>query len=183
MDDAVALVRVLAEPARMKVFAALVLGANYTAHAAELAGVTVREAASAVHRLAEAGLVEITGERLVAKPEVFQKVARRNAAPRPADDLGYVDPKAAGVIGTFIRDGQVLRLPAQRGRRLVVLEEVAQAFEPGVDYPEATVNEVLTHIVDGGTVDHVTLRRYLVDEHLLRRQGGIYRRSGGRVDV
>lgn len=181
--DAAALVRVLAEPVRVKVFAALVLGANYTAHAAELAEVTVREAASAVYRLAEVGLVEITGERLVAKPEVFQRVVRSSAAPRPVDDLGYVDPKAAGVIGTFIRDGHLLRLPAQRSRRMLVLEEVAQAFEPGVDYSEARVNEVLTDMVDGGTVDHVSLRRYLVDEHLLRRQNGIYRRSGGRVDV
>jgi hypothetical protein len=29
----------------------------------------------------------------------------------------------------------------------------------------------------------VSLRRYLIDEDLLRREGGIYRRSGGWTDV
>jgi hypothetical protein len=182
--DAAALVRVLAEPVRMKVFAAAVLGADSTAYAAELAGVTVREAAAAVHRLVAAGVVEIVGERLVARPEVFAELAREHAAPRPAvEDHGYTDPKVASAVGTFVRDGRLVGLPAQRGRRLHVLEHVAQSFEPGVDYPEIRVNEILAGLAEGGTVDHVTLRRYLVDEQLLRRSEGVYRRSGGPVDV
>ena len=181
--DATALVRVLAEPVRMKVFAALVLGADTTAHAAEYAGVTPREAAAAVHRLAEAGLVELAGERIVARTEVLTDIARQAAQPKPVDDHGYTDPKVAGVVGTFVRDGHLIGLPAQRGRRIVVLEHLAQSFEPGVDYPEAQVNAVLAELAEGGAVDHVTLRRYLVDEQLLRREQGVYRRSGGRVDV
>ena len=182
--DATAVVRVLAEPVRMKVFAALVLGADTTAHAAEYAGVTPREAAVAVHRLAEAGLVESTGERVVARTEVLAEIARHAAPPpKPVDDHGYTDPKVAGVVGTFVRDGHLIGLPAQRGRRVVVLEHLAQSFEPGVDYPEAQVNAVLAELAEGGAVDHVTLRRYLVDEQLLRREQGVYRRSGGRVDV
>jgi hypothetical protein len=31
--------------------------------------------------------------------------------------------------------------------------------------------------------DHAALRRYLVDEGFLDREAGLYRRSGGRVDV
>jgi hypothetical protein len=181
--DAAALVRVLAEPIRMKVFAAAVLGADSTAVAAELAGVTVREAAAAVHRLAEAGLIEVAGERLVARTEVFAELARQGATPKPVEDHGYTDPKVAAAVGTFVRDGRLVGLPAQRGKRLLVLEHLAQLFEPGVDYPETRVNEILADFADGGKVDHVTLRRYLVDEELLRRGDGIYRRSGGRVDV
>jgi hypothetical protein len=82
-----------------------------------------------------------------------------------------------------VRDGHLVGLPAQRGRRVVVLEHLAQSFEPGVDYPEKEVNAVLAEFAEGGAVDHVTLRRYLVDEQLLRREQGVYRRSGGRVDV
>ncbi|HEV3358814.1 MAG TPA: DUF2087 domain-containing protein [Pseudonocardiaceae bacterium] len=181
--DAAALVRVLAEPVRMKVFAAAVLGADSTAYAAELAGITVREAAAAVHRLAEAGVAEIVGERLVARTEVFAELARQSAAPRPVEDHGYTDPKVASAVGTFVRDGRLVGLPAQRGRRLHVLEHLAQSFEPGVDYPETRVNEILAGLAEGGSVDHVTLRRYLVDEELLRRSDGVYRRSGGPVDV
>jgi hypothetical protein len=181
--DATALVRVLAEPVRMKVFAAFVLGAENTAQAAQFAGVSAREAAAAVHRLAEAGVVESAGERIVARTEVFAQIARQAAPPKPADDHGYTDPKIANVVGTFVRDGHLVGLPAQRGRRVVVLEHLAQSFEPGVDYPEKDVNAVLAGLAEGGAVDHVTLRRYLIDEQLLRRENGVYRRSGGRVDV
>ena len=181
--DATALVRVLAEPVRMKVFAALVLGAESTAQAAQFAGVSAREAAVAVHRLAEAGLVESVGERTVARTEVFADIARAAAAPKPQDDHGYTDPTVANVVGTFVRDGHLIGMPAQRARRVVVLEHLAQSFEPGVDYPETEVNTVLAGLAEGGPVDHVTLRRYLVDEQLLRRDQGVYRRSGGRVDV
>lgn len=181
--DATALVRVLAEPVRMKVFAAAVLGADSTAQAAQFAGVTPREAAAALHRLTEAGLVETTGERLVVRTEAFAEIARQAAPPTPAEDHGYTDPKVANVVGTFVRGGRLLGLPAQQSRRSIVLEHVAQSFEPGVDYPETAVNAMLAELAEGGAVDHVTLRRYLVDEQLLRREDGIYRRCGGPVDV
>ena len=181
--DATALVRVLAEPVRMKVFAAFVLGARSTAQAAQFAGVSAREAAVAVHRLAEAGLVDTASEPVTVRTEMFADIARQAAPPKPVDDHGYTDPKVANVVGTFLRDGHLVGLPAQRARRVVVLEHLAQSFEPGVDYPETEVNAVLAGLAEGGPVDHVTLRRYLIDEQLLRRDQGVYRRSGGRVDV
>ena len=66
---------------------------------------------------------------------------------------------------------------------LIVLEHVVQSFEPGVDYPEPEVNAMLTEWTAGSGVDHVTVRRYLIDEDLLRRVDSVYRRSGGWTDV
>jgi len=68
-------------------------------------------------------------------------------------------------------------MPAKRSRRLLLLEEVAQAFEPGVRYPESEVNRLLGAMFS----DHAALRRYLVDEELLARADGQYWRSGGPV--
>jgi hypothetical protein len=62
----------------------------------------------------------------------------------------------------------------------LLLDRVAQAFEPGRRYNEAAVNEILKTLYD----DHVTPRRYLVDEELMSRTpDGIYWRSGGSVSV
>ncbi|HEV2781410.1 MAG TPA: DUF2087 domain-containing protein [Actinophytocola sp.] len=94
-----------------------------------------------------------------------------------------VDPKIAAVLRTFVPDGRLIRLPAKRGRRRVVLEHVVQSFEPGRRFPEREVDAVLRAWCAGGEVDHVTLRRYLVDEGLLSRDHGVYWRSGGWVDV
>lgn len=80
----------------------------------------------------------------------------------------------------FVRDGRISAMPAKHSLRLLLLDLVAQAFEPGRRYPEIAVNEILKGLYD----DHVTLRRYLVDEELLSRTpGGTYWRSGGTVPV
>ena len=71
-------------------------------------------------------------------------------------------------------------IPAKRAARLLLLDQVAQAFEPGRRYPELAVNEILKALY----YDHAALRRYLVDEGLLSRTpDGIYWRSGGTVPV
>src|SRR5579863_10090656 len=80
----------------------------------------------------------------------------------------------------FVRDGRISAMPAKRAARLLLLDRVAQAFEPGRRYPELAVNEVLKALYS----DHAALRRYLVDEELLSRTpDGTYWRSGGTVPV
>jgi hypothetical protein len=89
-----------------------------------------------------------------------------------------VDPP--DLLRPFIRDGRITALPAKRTRRRLLLDHVAQAFEPGRRYPEKAVDEILKAVVD----DHCTLRRYLVDEAFLSRTAaGIYWRIGGTVDA
>jgi hypothetical protein len=82
-----------------------------------------------------------------------------------------------GKLRGFIRDGRIEAMPARRSRRLLLLNEVAQVFEPGVRYPEGEVNRVLRVMFS----DYAALRRYLVDEQLMERADGQYWRIGGRV--
>ena len=83
-------------------------------------------------------------------------------------------------LRAFIRDGRITAMPAKRTRRRQLLDEVAQAIEPGRRYPEPVVNEILRSVFD----DYCTLRRYLVDEAFLSRTAaGTYWRAGGTVDV
>ena len=80
----------------------------------------------------------------------------------------------------YVRGGRISVIPARRAPRLLLLDQVAQAFEPGLRYSELAVNEILKSVYD----DHATLRRYLVDEELLSRTpDGTYWRSGGTVSV
>jgi hypothetical protein len=74
-------------------------------------------------------------------------------------------------------DGRLITVPAKRAKRLVVLDHLAQLFEPGERYPEPEVNRRLRAVHD----DVAMLRRYLVDEGFLDRAGGEYWRSGGTV--
>jgi hypothetical protein len=82
------------------------------------------------------------------------------------------------VLRTFFdADGRLTVVPAKRAKRLLVLDHLAQRFEPGERYAEHEVNNRLREVHD----DVVALRRYLVDEGFLSREAGIYWRSGGTV--
>jgi hypothetical protein len=108
---------------------------------------------------------------------------------RPAGAAAPPGPQgaslAAGLLNSetqlsaFVRDGRITAMPARPAKRRLLLDCVAQAFEPGHRYPEAAVDDVLKALCD----DHVALRRYLVDEGFLSRQAGVYWRSGGTVDI
>jgi hypothetical protein len=88
-------------------------------------------------------------------------------------------PAEQSVLDRFFRDGRLALMPTRRAKRLVVLDEVAQRFELGRTYPEHQVNALLAPIHP----DVAALRRYLVDEQFLTREGGVYWRSGGTVDL
>jgi hypothetical protein len=82
------------------------------------------------------------------------------------------DPK----LNVFLNGGQVA-MPARHARRRLLLDVIAQAFEPGVRYDERRVSLFLGAIHS----DYAALRRYLVDEQFLSRADGEYWRSGGTV--
>jgi hypothetical protein len=85
----------------------------------------------------------------------------------------------AAVVGRFIKNGRLVIMPSKRSKLRLVLDHIAQDFEPGRNYPEPEVNEVLERYHD----DYAALRRYLVDEEFLTREGGVYWRTGGTVEV
>jgi hypothetical protein len=72
----------------------------------------------------------------------------------------------------FDEDGRLRTIPAQRKKRLIVLERLSEEFERGREYSEREVNLVLADFHD----DFCTLRREMVDEHLMSREDGRYRR-------
>jgi hypothetical protein len=61
----------------------------------------------------------------------------------------------------------------------VLLDFLANRFEPGRRYRESEVNDLLGRLYP----DYATLRRYLVDEQFLERRLGVYWRAGGTFDT
>jgi len=176
------LVGLLAGPARMRAFAAVVLGASTREEIAERTGLTARQVAVALRRLRDGGLVGTDQDRLVARLDVFTEAMKEYARTlAPAAEAGSDDtsPARAAVLRAFLVDGRLVSIPAARSKRRVILEHLAMAFEPGVRYPEREVNAVLR----AWHPDHAALRRYLVDEELMARAGGVYWRIGGPVPM
>jgi hypothetical protein len=87
---------------------------------------------------------------------------------------------AARIVANFSRaDGSLHTIPSRQSKLVVVLDRIAQEFEPGRHYAEQEVVTILLRFHH----DHAALRRYLVDEGFLSRRDGLYWRTGGTVDV
>jgi hypothetical protein len=179
--DAGMLTGLLADDTRRRVVAALVLGADDVESLRRATGLELADAVRAVQRLVGAGLVERAGDRLVLLAGAFQVAARAEAQRRATepDELPGVPTDDVRVLRAFLRDGRLTHIPAQRAKRLVVLEHLAQEFEPGRRYSEKMVNLILGRY----HADTAALRRYLVDDGFLDRDHGEYWRSGGRVNL
>lgn len=157
----------------------MVLGAGTVSEVAAATGRDPRVISAAIRRLTAGGLVSAQGGRPVPDTAAFKQAVRDAAPSQPVAQPLDPDPAKAAVLRAFIRHGMLTALPAAHGKRRVVLEHIAAAFEPGVRYPERTVDAVLRAWYD----DHATLRRYLVDEQLLAREAGVYWRIGGPVPI
>ena len=84
------------------------------------------------------------------------------------------------VLRNFLAaDGRLTTIPTKHSKLLVVLDHLAQTFEPGRTYPEAEVNDVLQRFHP----DYAALRRYLVENGFLTREDNVYWRSGGTFEV
>ncbi|MFR9676744.1 DUF2087 domain-containing protein [Streptomyces sp. TR06-5] len=173
------IVGLLAEPARLRTFSAVVLGSSTPSAIARAAGLSSKETAAALRRLHEGGLVEYLDGAVRARPDHLKEVVRTAAAAEasgsPGVDHGTGDTRLEALLRTFLReDGEGLRaLPRQFGRRREVLRHVAErSFRAGAAYSEREVNEILRGWCTGASVDHVTVRRYLVDHGVMRRKDG-----------
>jgi hypothetical protein len=183
MDDSAAAAldafALLADASRVRVVAALVLGARTTDDVVAATGLTSRDALEALSRLEAGALVRRDGSAWVFDVRRLSDLAREARPKQAPEKHGDAPADVVQVLRRFLPNGRLLSMPAQRSRRLVVLDHIAGAFELGVRYPERDVNVILGGFDD----DWATLRRYLVDDGFLTREAGIYWRSGGTVRV
>jgi excisionase family DNA binding protein len=76
------------------------------------------------------------------------------------------------VIGRFMKKGRFETLPVQYKRRKYILEYMLRQFELNRLYSEKEVNEIISRFHD----DYCRVRREFVDEKMMNRKDGKYRR-------
>ncbi|MGX1268204.1 DUF2087 domain-containing protein [Streptomyces phaeoluteigriseus] len=171
-------VRLFADEARVRVFAAVALGATSAAEIAGRTGTAARDVVGALRRLEGRAIVVQDAGGLSVSYDRFRGAARAAAGSGPPRDHGTGDERAETVLRTFVREGRLVRLPARWERKKLVLRHVAErSFLSGREYTEREVGDRLRGWCEGGAADRVTLRRCLVGLHHLDRQDGVYRRS------
>lgn len=171
--------RLVLDPTRLAV---LGHAAGEAVDADTLAGrldVSKRQVLEAIARLRQAGLLTALGRLDL---DALRDIGKQLPDLEPASDEVTSGPWSADetdILRRFFQGDRLTEIPAQRSKRLVVLERLVQEFEPGVRYPERQVNFALQLIHP----DYAALRRYMVDEGLMTRADGVYWRTGGRYDA
>jgi hypothetical protein len=161
----------LADERRLRVLAAIVLGATQVDEIAQRAELTQDDTVRALAHLVGIGLVRQGETGLQVDVLVFAEAARAASTPRSRPEIEGATVEQEAVVRNFVTDdGRIRALPAREGKRRVVLEWVASRFESGRRYTEKEVNGLLLGIYD----DPASLRRHLVDAGLVARNAGTY---------
>ncbi len=82
------------------------------------------------------------------------------------------DP-AERVIARFMKKGRFETFPVQYKRRKYILEYILRQFELNRIYTEKEVNEIIVRYHD----DYCRVRRDFIDEKMMNRKDGKYRRN------
>lgn len=179
MTNPTDILRVFADPKKVKLLGQLCDEALPLHTLARAAGLSEAETMGLVQSLKEAGLLDETfahdGFRWRYKPSAIFEALRetRSAAAGPSDLPPGASAFDARVLGDFFVGGRLKSIPVQRKKREVVLRYLAEKFDRERTYTEQEVSVLLLNYHE----DYASLRREMVDTGLMERANGIYRRT------
>lgn len=170
------LVKAVADPLRLAVLGASVGSPASIQEIAESQDVPPKKVAEAIGYLRTAGLLDEQG---MLDRDVLRHVATQLPdTEKPANDPieGPWTAEEAETLGRFFDGDRLERIPSNATKRRLVLEKIAQSFEPGRRYDERDVSFMIQLIYQ----DYAAIRRYMVEDGFMDRADGSYWRTGGR---
>lgn len=179
LEARAALFKALGHPVRLLILNLVEMSPR---HGEELAAILNLNPATISHhlgRLTAVGLLQSRKDQYYQVYYPVQGVLERTLAemvqtPQPDIPAGVQqDAYREKVLRTFFKHGRLVQIPAQHKKRQVILEELLKEFEPGKQYTEYEVNQVLLEFHE----DVATLRRAMISEGYMGRERGIYWRT------
>jgi DNA-binding HxlR family transcriptional regulator len=171
--------KALGDPTRLRIMGLLVEAPRTGKELSDLLHVTPPTLSHHLAKLTDAGLVSVQrdgqnrifslnekGLGAISRAVSTQETAAQVAALPDGEKTG----KDSKVLKDFFAGGKLKQIPAQRKKRVVVLQHLMERFSPDQSYQEKEVNALLKEAHE----DVATLRRELVDYGYLTRVDGLY---------
>lgn len=176
-DELLNFMKSLADAGRLKIAGLLGVEALTANQVAERLAMKPAEVAHHLEVLTAAGLAHQVGNAYRLDSRALEFLSRKVLAQsRPPAPEYEGDEFTVKTLRAYIsRDGTLKSIPNQHKKLVVILSYLAKEFKPGEQYPESQVNQILRRFHD----DTAALRRYMVDNGLLKREKGIYWRVEG----
>ncbi len=182
VHDLAVLLKVIADETRLRILGALAESPMTGKELAIRLDLTAPTISHHMRKLTEAGIVTATSE---AQRQWYRlntdlllesrRVPLTGSSTAPVEARNEDDAFRAKVIRDFFTGDRLEKIPAQRKRRVIVLQHILTRFDPDRTYSEREVNHILRPIHE----DVATLRRELVDYGFMERDRGIYQLARG----
>ena len=180
--------KALADETRLKMAALLASESRSGEQLADLLRIKPATVSHHLSKLADAELVTSTSKghkkfyalRLDAVRATVQQLQAKDAGLRVPEDANtsrfytnrvpYDEYDRKVLKDFFNSDGSLRQLPMQQKKFLAVLKHILQEIEPGREYTEKEINDLLKR----RHPDTASLRRGMIDFGLMERKSGIY---------
>ncbi|MBD2451276.1 metalloregulator ArsR/SmtB family transcription factor [Nostoc sp. FACHB-152] len=180
--------KVLADESRLKIVGIL---ANQECSVEELAALMQLKEPTVSHHLAKLKEVNLVTMRPDGNSRLYQldnkaleDISKEIFTPQKiASLIEHIDTEAweSKVLNNYLESDpnslegvqHLKEIPANRKKRLVILKWLASKFEPGVEYSEDMVNEIISRYHP----DYVTLQRELMSNKFIHREDRLYWRN------
>ncbi len=176
--QSILLFKCLSDATRLQLVKALSDGPKYVELLSEVLERTPSTISFHLKKLEEAGLVTMHKEQYYAVATLNRGLLNQTLSSIICPDGEALDVHAdrerqyrEKVLENLFEYGKLKTIPVQRKKRRIVLEKIAERFEPGRVYPEKEVNLIIADFHD----DFCTLRRELIAEGIMERDRGEYR--------
>ncbi len=179
-EEAIRVFKCLSDASRINIIAALRGGEAYGELLAERLGLSPSTLSFHMKKLEEAGLVTSRKEQYytvyaLREEAVRLRIADMIPAGSPEEEDAArkrEDAYRRKVLDAFFDGERLLSIPVQRKKKQIILRKIAESIEPGLVYDEAAISEIIERFHP----DYCTLRRDMVSEGILTREGGKYTR-------
>jgi len=178
-EDSIRLFKCLSDKSRLQIVTMLMSEDLYTEIIAERLDLSASTVSFHMKKLEEAHLVSSKKDQYYTVYTLNKKMFSR----RLADIVGENRDEAEiqkerdrqyrdKVIETFFEYGKLKQFPSQRKKRIICCEKMIESLEFDKIYEEKELNEILKNFNE----DYCAARRYMLEDHLLSRDGSKYMR-------
>jgi len=177
--EVIKLFKCLADRSRLQILRSLLAEDMYVERLAQRLELTPATISFHMKKLEEAGAVRSYRDQYYTMYSINRELFQGSileliqAASDGEDEQARRDEEyRRTVINSFFEYGKLKAIPAQRKKERICLEEMVKSFEVDRVYEESEVNEILLTFHD----DYCTIRRDMISEKLMEREGTKYRR-------
>ena len=177
--EAIKLFKALADKSRLQILKSLAIEEMYVERLAQRLDLTPATISFHLKKLSEAGAVTSYKSQYYTMFRLNREILNTGILSLILEKSDEADAQAARdaayrqrVIDSFFEYGKLKSIPAQRKKERIILEVIAEQFEIGRTYTEREVNLIIADFHD----DFCTIRRDMISEGLLTREGCLYQR-------